>query len=514
LTSALPIRVCPPSDFRSIRQFFRETSFNDANICQALGMEEMSDLGKVPWEKINFDQFPAPLRVSIDLFLKGCAVSRDEIQTAMGSSTLASFENAGLLRASIADPTAVVCPVWLYPVGDFVIVSDRRDDPDGKPFATPEDVVFPAIYAGTLRFLRLLPREVAGSALDLCGGSGVGALMMASRSASRSVSSDLASRSAFFAQFNARLNDLPVESLCGDLYEPVQRAVFDIITAHPPFVPALGGAMIYRDGGETGEEITRRVVEGFPAHLGPGATGVILCVARDTLDKPIERRVQDWLGSTAPDFDIIFGLEKVLSLEEVIASIRKRGGLQTEADVKTMVERLKGCGTRQFVYGAIFVRRVAEPLGLHPARVQMSPQATAHDFCRLFAWRARTRLPNFRHWLADSHPQPVPELELTARYRVTDGELAPREFVFSIDGGFRAAVRPDGWLVPLIARLSGQRTVAQIYEQAQADNEILPGFSLDDFLTLVSRLVENGILQIGDGDTVARQPSDSLLAGK
>jgi SAM-dependent methyltransferase len=477
-------------------------------------MQEMSDLGMVAWEKINLDQFTAPLRVSIDLFLKGCAVFRDQVQTAMGSSTLACFESAGLLRASAADPAALVCPVWLYPVRDYVLISDRRDDPDGKPFTTPEDVVFPAIYAGTLRFLRLLPDELAGDALDLCGGSGIAALVMASRSAARSVTADLTPRSAFFAEFNARLNDLPVESLCGDLYDPIQRSVFDIITAHPPFVPALGGTMIYRDGGETGEEVTRRVVEGFPAHLRPGGTGIILCVARDTLEKPIEQRVHDWLGPAAPDFDIIFGLEKVLSLEDVITSVRKRGGLQAEADVITMVERLKNCGTRQFVYGAIFVRRLPQPLGLDPGRVQMSPQATANDFFQLFAWRARTRLSNFRDWLAHSQPRPAPELELTARYRVTKGELSPREFVFSIDGRFRAAMRPDGWLVPLIARLTGQRTVAQVYEQARADNEILVGFSLDDFLRLVSRLVENGIFLIPEDDTSAPHPRASALAGK
>src|SRR5262249_6287171 len=163
--------------------------------------------------------------------------------------------------------------------------------------------VFPAIYPGTLRFLRLLPDVHGGDALDLCGGTGIGALRL-SRTAQVAVTADLTQRSAFFAGFNARLNGARVTSLCGDLYSPVHGRRLAVITAHPPFVPAIGDTMVYRDGGPTGEEVTRRVVEGLPSHLLPGGDCVILCVARDTEDQTFEQRASDWLGDTKDEFEI------------------------------------------------------------------------------------------------------------------------------------------------------------------------------------------------------------------
>src|SRR6185369_4257091 len=132
-------------------------------------------------------------------------------------------------------------------------------------------VVFPAIYAGTLRFLRLLPQGRDLETLDLCGGSGIGALHF-SRTVRAAATADITERAALFAEFNARLNEAAVSSFCGDLYSPLSGRKFDVISAHPPFVPATGQNMVYRDGGNTGEEITRRIVEGLPTHLRAGGT--------------------------------------------------------------------------------------------------------------------------------------------------------------------------------------------------------------------------------------------------
>lgn len=93
-----------------------------------------------------------------------------------GEETFDAFRSLGLLRSARKSPSAVVCPVWLYPCDGFVVASDRTDDPDGEPYQPSADVVFPAIYGGTLRFLRLLPDAQNGAALNLCGGSGIGAL--------------------------------------------------------------------------------------------------------------------------------------------------------------------------------------------------------------------------------------------------------------------------------------------------------------------------------------------------
>jgi SAM-dependent methyltransferase len=418
-----------------------------------------------------------------------------EARSICGETVLAALRSLGLIRPSKQDPSAVVCPVWLYPANGFVVVSDRRDDPDGGAYTPPEDVVFPAIYAGTLRFLRLLPEAHGAEALDHCGGSGIGALHLA-RTVRRAVTADLTERSAFFAQFNGRLNGVEIESLCGDLYAPVQGRQFDLITAHPPFVPATGPNMVYRDGGETGEEVTRRLIEGLPAHLRPGGTCVVLCVARDTREAAFEARACEWLGANRSEFDVVFGLERVLTVEGVVESMRKRGQQISDEEARELHARLRSLGTKQFVYGALFVRRYAAPINAKPFRIGLTPNGKAADFDRLFAWRQHGRKPGFGEWLNESRPRFAPRIQLTARHAVHEGELVPAEFVFSIADGLEAALRPDPWIVPLIARLNGSRSVREVYESARQSDELPQGFRLDDFAGLIGNMIERGFLQV------------------
>ncbi len=501
----------------------------------------MSDLGRVAWEKFNLDSAepgststpegklpaapitllaatePEPkshpaegcggravsdwnirspaLRWCLQVFVRGLVTPEEESRQVCGEEALSAFLSLGLLRRAIKRPSALLCPVWVYPAAGFVVASDRRDDPEGDRFTPPADVVFPAIYAGTLRFLKLLPASPAGEALDLCGGSGIGALRL-SRTARSSTTADITERSAFFAEFNARLNGLEIRSSCGDLYEPVRGSQFDLISAHPPFVPATGPNMIYRDAGDTGEEITRRIIEGLPEHLRIGGTCVILCVARDTPEQTFEQRARSWLGVAAEEFDLVFGLEKILAVEGVVDSMRKRSQQMTDNDARQLFARLHALGTRQFVYGALFIRRYAQRFGDEPLRVRMSAAGCAADFERLLDWRRHRQGPGFKQWLARARPRLAPALELTARHVVRDGELVPAEFVFSISAGLEAALRPDGWVVPLLARLEGKKSVAEIFDQARADDDLPQGFGLDDFADLVQRMIERGLLQV------------------
>jgi hypothetical protein len=286
-----------------------------------------------------------------------------------------------------------------------------------------------------------------------------------------------------------------MESLCGDLFAPASGRQFDLITAHPPFVPSTGPNMVYRDGGETGEEVTRRTIEALPVHLRPGGTCVILCVARDTQEQPFEDRVRDWLGDARDQFDIIFGLEKVLTVEEVVDSLRKRGQQISEAEARQLDERLRTLGTRQFVYGALFIRRGHEPMAAEPCRVRLTLAGVAADFERLLQWRNHCRQPGLNDWLARSQPRLAPKLHLTVRHVVREGALVPADFVFEVEAGFHAVLRPDAWVIPLIARLEGNKSVGEVFDAARAADELPAGFKLDDWLGLVRGLIDRGFLE-------------------
>src|SRR5437667_234719 len=98
------------------------------------------------------------------------------------------------------------------------MLPDRHDNPDGSALVLASDVVFPALDAGTLRFLGIIPRSSTAEALDLCSGTGIGALVL-SRHAQRVVAADITARAAHFARFNALLNGCPNVAVAqGDLY--------------------------------------------------------------------------------------------------------------------------------------------------------------------------------------------------------------------------------------------------------------------------------------------------------
>lgn len=490
-----PLRLGQAEEFAAIQDFFRQAKFDDATLCQALGICDMTEFGKASWPDVQLDLLSAALKWCINIFARGLQMDEEVSRSICGEKVLASLFSVGLLRHAQKNPANILSPVWVYPVDGFIMASDRREDPEGDPFNPPADVVFPAIYPGTLRFIKLLPAPHGGDALDHCGGSGIGALRLA-RTARTAVTADLTERSAFFAEFNSRLNGLKIESLCGDLYLPVAGRKFDLITAHPPFVPATGTTMVYRDGGETGETVTRRIIEELPKYLRPGGTAMILCVACDAEKKNFEVRVQEWLGEAGNEFDIVFGLEKILAVEEVVDSMRKRGQQIDEEAAVQLTNRLRAAGTRQFVYGAIFLRRYEERVGANPVRVRMTTKAAAVDFQRLLAWRHFSRRPDFSQWLAASFPHLAAGLLLTARHIVQEGDLVPVDFVFSIEAGFQTALKPDAWVVPLVARLNGKKSVREVFSEAQGRDELPAGFTLDAFMGLIQKMIELGLLEV------------------
>jgi hypothetical protein len=77
-----------------------------------------------------------------------------------------------------------------------------------------------------------------------------------------------------------------------------------------------------------------------------------------------------------------------------------------------------------------------------------------------------------------------------------DGELRPAEFVFSIEGGLPAALRPDGWIVPLLARLNGTRSPREVLESARLAGDLPDGFGLEPWLQLVERMIGLGLLEV------------------
>lgn len=115
-----------------------------------------------------------------------------------------------------------------------------------------------------------LALRAQGLVLDLCAGIGTQSVL-AARRAERivAVETDLASMTLF--DLNVAINHLGDRvTLChGDLFEPVDRMVFDTILMNPPLVPVLDELPFpsLAAGGSDGLRFQRRFLAGIARHL-------------------------------------------------------------------------------------------------------------------------------------------------------------------------------------------------------------------------------------------------------
>ena len=120
-------------------------------------------------------------------------------------------------------------------------------------------------------------------ALDLCTGSGAIAVTLKHECPHADVTAaDLSTDALAVAAANARLNRTDIRFVQGDLWQPLEGEVFDLILSNPPYIPTLDCNALQQevmqeprmalDGGEDGLDFYRRIAEGALPHLAPNGT--------------------------------------------------------------------------------------------------------------------------------------------------------------------------------------------------------------------------------------------------
>src|SRR5207302_507264 len=225
-----PLRLGGGDAFSHVASFLKSARFDEETLCRILGIPSMAEFGSVRPHEVDLAGADSPLlALLVRLFLFIEPVTGEEVARAIEPAVLRALLDLDLLRPYPApgDSAAYCAPVLLYPVAGLLIASDRHENPDRSSFVPPADVVFPAIFAGTLRFLKILPTTSVEDVLDLCAGTGIGALAL-SRHVQRAVAADITGRATHFARFNCLLNRCAnVEVAQGDLYQPVDGRTFD-----------------------------------------------------------------------------------------------------------------------------------------------------------------------------------------------------------------------------------------------------------------------------------------------
>jgi SAM-dependent methyltransferase len=384
----------------------------------------------------------------------------------------------------------------LYPAYGLWITSDRWTSPELAPIQVAADVVYPAITPNTAHFMATLPDDPCDSLLDLCTGSGVAAMQAARTYAQEVLATDITEASQRSVEFNRLLNGIEnLKVARGDLYEAAGERTFDRILAHPPYMPSLRPAEIYAYGGELGEELTRRVIEGLPKHLRPGGRFYCVTAGPDLEGETFETRLRSWLGEQGSGFDV-FILERQLFEPSQIAhrqAAKTRGGLEEIEQWKKLFDRYR---LEHMVYCAVVVQRKTGRTPIVTVRRRMGRRFGSAEIEWLRVWETTAADPTVASKILASKPVANPDLELHVIHRLADGALAAKEFTLEANYPFtvQCAIRP--WAAYLLPRCDGKTTGRELLAFLKENELLAADESEEHFADFLRVLVSGGFLEI------------------
>lgn len=228
---------------------------------------------------------PAPTDdagILIEMLLFGRPCSAEAGAMLLGQSLLESMIANGLLVRS--NGMVASNAYMLVPFHDRLFFVSRLRHEKTQPHSI-------AVYIGrdTEELTSAALANAGKRTLDLgCGGGLVGITLAAERPGTEVVGTDLCEQAVAIAAINARLNDIAYVVRTGDLYAPVANERFDLIVADPPAValPAELASPIYGSGGESGDDLLRRMVSGLDRHLADGGQFIAITELQSTAAPP------------------------------------------------------------------------------------------------------------------------------------------------------------------------------------------------------------------------------------
>ncbi len=297
------------NDVGSLREILSKlaaSGYSENAITARLGLEDLADLQwrHVPIYRAERLASRDPLALVIDLLLLQVALSTDELGQAFSVPELDALVRSGILAMDASGSARASAS--LFPVGDCLIFSDHAwpELPNPGYKTVPFDNVM-AVGQDSRHLARCTTRRQFRTALDLCTGSGIHALLAAAHT-ERVLAIDVNPRAARCARFNAQASGRTnLEVVVGDLFEAVGGERFDLITANPPFVPSPLHAVQFRDGGRSGEDVQKRIVSGLPHHLAPGGIAQIVTELGERNGEPLTNRLREWLGGAPIDIHVL-----------------------------------------------------------------------------------------------------------------------------------------------------------------------------------------------------------------
>jgi hypothetical protein len=263
---------------------------------------------------------------------------------------------------------------------------------------------------------------------------------------------------------------------------------FDRIIAHPPYQPVMEHVATFNSGGPDGEQISRRIISGAPAHLKPGGQLFCLCQLTDR-DHPIEARVRNWMAAGESETcDIAFLAYRHMdpSRYTAIETLQER---KNHAAWKAWMEALNGANVSDMVYGMVVVQKAVEPRPVFTVRREGASSAPS-DLPALVEWETRASQPGFAEWLASAKPVARPGTEMQVTHQLTGGQWKAGRLRISRSDPYETGIDIDPVTANLLATMDGTRTCVDL--RSSLPFQVAP----EQFAGLIRMLVSNGFIQI------------------
>ena len=491
-TETYPIRLGTDQRFSRLRELLSQMGYVQENM---EGHFRLHKKGEAEFEVESRDQVAnSPSFAALaSLFLQGKSFDKIELQGIVGQELIGLLTDLGLAEV---DNGRLAATVAMYATAGLYIVSDRWCGVDGKPLQPQADVVYPAILGTTRGFLSSIPSTPCKTFLELCAGTGIAALLATRHGAEHAWAFDIAARSVYFAEFNRRLNGIPnVTNAQGDLYSPAKGLKFERIVAHPPYVPVLEPKFVFYDGGQDGEQITRRMVQDLPKYLEEKGLFICVSLGTDRLTEPFEERIRKWLGEKSNEFDV--GLFIRSEMEPAVQAlndvIRGRGSVEQVQRWKEVIKLLK---IVSFVFGGMFIYRHGENRPGITVRRTTGKSFGLKDIESVLEWERVVARGEDVALLRAARLKTASECRLNATYVLREGNWTPERQHLLIDEPFKMELEGPGWTLELLAACDGHRTGAELFETLKAQEMIDPKTSFEEFSEVLRLLVSGGWVSV------------------
>ena len=496
------LRHGPREAFVALRNLLSAAHFDEPTIAARLGVRSLSNVKRITDGRTTLTGVPEDRNAAlVRLLIDGETLPVSLAEQLLGGEALSALDAVGVLGRASGDPTSLVATVMLYPTQGLWLASDRQPMRPADADMIRQDYVFSALSDLTERFLDAVPDAPGGRVLELCAGTGIAALRAVRRGAAEAWATDITPRCVHFARFNVLLNDLAdrVHVVQSDAWEALNGETFDLVVAHPPYVPALSHRFDFRDGGADGEQVARQLVEGLGAHLRHGGRYVMVAALSDRRGAPIATRVREWLGAAGETFDVVVLENGEYGPMEAYRNVTKGG--KDFVDCERWLRHFDSLGVERFALSIVELRRDAA--GRAPVTERRvagkTPDHRAVDWVFRWARRAATSGSTPEARLRGQRPRVAPGARLAVHLESdASGGWFTVGAAVETTWPTHALVKAPALAPTLLELCDGGRDVPALFDGLRRAGLVSENVTMADVAHLVDVLAAAGAVELPD----------------